>query len=74
MRRLADRRKNGSEEDKLEFFLLQDFAERSAQDREENLTIEVARRRVPIDIKAGCMGRLRSILQHVHPPGIFAAR
>ena len=61
------------EEDKLEFFLLQGFAERPAQDREENLAIEAARRRVPIDVKAGCIGGLRSIFQHVHPPGIFAA-
>src|SRR5260370_40951067 len=28
---------------------------------------------MPIDVKVRCVGGLRSILEHVHPPGVFIA-
>src|ERR1700722_1883073 len=62
------------ENDRLEFQMLERLAKRASKHREEHFPLENARWGTPIDVEVRRVGRFRSILEHVHPPGVFAAR
>ena len=54
--------------------MLERLAKRASEHGKKNLSFEYARRRPPIDVEVGCVGRFGAVFQDVHPPGIFAAR
>src|SRR5207248_6789944 len=58
----------------LEVTVFEGFGKWPPEDGEQDLAVETAGRRMPVDIEVGGVGRLRSMLEHIHPPGIFAAR
>src|SRR5579863_311637 len=61
------------ENDKFKFLMFERFGERAPQHREKYFAFQHSRGRSPIDIEVGCVGGLRTIFEHVHPPRVFAA-
>src|ERR1700676_864211 len=53
--------------------MLESFAKRAAQDGKKDLAFEHPRRWMPIDVEVRCISGIRAVLEHVHPPGVFAA-
>ena len=54
----------------LQFAAFQDASVLIAQNRKQNLVVQIGFERLPVDVEIGRVGRARSVLEHVHPPVI----